>query len=38
MGQKQVSIGYKSKYDKFDSRFELIKIYDNFYNDLDCVI
>ncbi|HBF0856743.1 TPA: hypothetical protein KNP56_003561 [Clostridioides difficile] len=38
MGQKQVSIGYKSKYDKFDSRFELIKVYDNFYNDLDCVM
>lgn len=38
MGQRQISIGDKSKYDKFDSRFELIKIYDNFYNDLDCVI
>lgn len=38
MGQKQITIKNKSKYDKFDSRFELIKIYDNFYNDLDCVI
>ncbi|MFL8712829.1 hypothetical protein Q3304_18805 [Clostridioides sp. GD02377] len=38
MGQRQLIIKRKSKYDKFDSRFELIKIYDNFYNDLDCVI
>ncbi|MCC0728337.1 hypothetical protein KGF51_18270 [Clostridioides sp. ZZV14-6045] len=38
MGQNQIIIKNKSKYDKFDSRFELIKIYDNFYNDLDCVI
>lgn len=38
MGQVQLIIEERSKYDKFDSRFELIKIYDNFYNDLDCVI
>ncbi|HGZ2663465.1 TPA: hypothetical protein ACOIAM_003826, partial [Clostridioides difficile] len=38
MGQKQIIINNKSKYDKFDSRFELIKVYDNFYNDLDCVM
>ncbi|EQF29876.1 hypothetical protein QEW_4551 [Clostridioides difficile CD160] len=38
MGENQIIINNKSKYDKFDSRFELIKVYDNFYNDLDCVI
>lgn len=38
MGQRQLIIEERSRYDKFDSRFELIKIYDNFYNDLDCVI
>ncbi|MGX8128453.1 hypothetical protein ACWTV9_19495 [Clostridioides difficile] len=38
MGQVRLIIEERSKYDKFDSRFELIKIYDNFYNDLDCVI